>query len=458
MSIQSAKFSTVAEVLATYPDFSILGAQKFVPKSEFPVTAENFQQYRNYCEFSQDYFFNLWQDFDAATSRDVREVKAGKCINTTIVSTHRGDITLADYIADCQKLWAQHQATFIQLANERHEAEKIEEVAQIQEAVEFEEAILENETPVFVGLEFAETETPEADTFIINKRGYAYLNGKYTYQWGSYEYVLGSYRGSDVCVQGVIIAEHIETVEEAYEIAKKHYQNWVASQPAPTRTETVIELSQKEAETPTAPTAIDPYLAERPIDETITANEFYSYADPETLTDEQINSLFDYHTTPKNDMEFWDISVGKTLYRFAFYDSGEYSLWLETNPRSEEWLEFAEWDSLKPDFTLTHAQIMREAYTLIYKDLCQISPFAPRETIINLESDKGLSDMQVREIEKSLLIGINTAENFIIYNARAEYDTKAGRWLCIGKDHKAGKKLQGYIDACKIVQPYKQTL
>ena len=374
MSIQSAKFNTVAEVLATYPDFSIFGAQKFAPKGEFPVTAENFQQYRNYCEFSQDYFFNLWQDFDAANSRDVREVKAGKSINTTIVSTHRGDITLADYIADCQKLWAQHQATFIQLANERHEAEKAEEVAQIQEAAELEEAILENET------------------------------------------------------------------------------------------ETVIELSQKETETtteaptPAVPPVIDPYLAERPIDETITANEFYSYADPETLTDEQIRALFDYHTTPKNDIEFWDISVGKTLYRFASYDSGEYSLWLETNPRSEEWLELAEWDSLRADFALTHAQIMREAYRIIYKDLCQISPFAPRETIINLESDKGLSDMQVREIEKSLLVGINKAENFIIYNARAEYDVKAGRWLCIGKDHKTGKKLQGYIDACKIVQPYKQTL
>ena len=179
---------------------------------------------------------------------------------------------------------------------------------------------------------------------------------------------------------------------------------------------------------------------------------------PETLTDEQIRALFDYHTTPKNDIEFWDISVGKTLYRFASYDSGEYSLWLETNPRSEEWLELAEWDSLRADFALTHAQIMREAYRIIYKDLCQISPFAPRETIINLESDKGLSDMQVREIEKSLLVGINKAENFIIYNARAEYDVKAGRWLCIGKDHKTGKKLQGYIDACKIVQPYKQTL
>lgn len=154
--ITPAKFNTVADVLATYPDFSIFGEQKFVPKGEFPVTAENFQQYRSYCEFTQDYFFNLWQDFDTKSSRDVREVKAGKSINTTIVSTHHGDIALADYIADCQKLWAKHQATFIQLANEYHEAKQAEEVAQIQEAAELEAALLENShsEPIAQSVEF----------------------------------------------------------------------------------------------------------------------------------------------------------------------------------------------------------------------------------------------------------------------------------------------------------------
>lgn len=389
-------------------------------------------------------------------------------------------------------------------------AKQAEEVAQIQAAAELEEAILENETEAVAlpeNITFAQTNTPEDQQFW--KPDYygrkLYNNGYITYIWGSYRYSAKCREGLVYCGE-VVIAEGVESAIDAYELCTEHFANWEweTIYKTPTHTETLAKeifndtlaqnpliqqdfgqssctqivdvcadstfaglgisaqnactLPQPKAETAPAETPqIDPYLAERPIDETITAKEFYSYADPEMLTDEQINSLFDYHTTPKNDIEFWDISVGKTLYRFAFYDSGEYSLWLE-NIESGKWAELIERDSLKSDFTLTHAQIIREAYTLIYKDLCQISPFAPRETIINLESDKGLSDMQVREIEKSLLIGINTAENFIIYNARAEYDIKAGRWLCVGKDHKTGKRLEGYIDVCKIVQPYKQTL
>ncbi len=377
-----------------------------------------------------------------------------------------------------------------------------EEVAQIQEAAELEEAILENETPVFVGLEFVETEMPEADNFIKNKGGYAYFQGKYAYQWGSYEYILGSLRGSDVCAQGVVIAEHIETVEEAYEIAKKHYQNWVASQPTPTRTETLAKeifndalaqnpliqqdfgqsahaqiidvcadstfaglgisaqracaLPQPQAEIAPAETVgnpetpqTDPYLAERPIDETITAKEFYSYADPETLTDSEIRTLFDFDQCEERDAQFYSISIGKRNYQLILWANDMCDLLVNTSV-------VMQWDA--ENLKLSYAEIIREAYILIYKDLCQISPFAPRETIINLDTDKGLSDMQVREVEKSLLIGINTAENFIIYNARAEYDTKAARWLCVGKDHKTGKRLEGYINACKIIHPYLQTL
>lgn len=387
-------------------------------------------------------------------------------------------------------------------------AQQAEEVAQIQEAAELEAAELENETETvalpenaqFVGLEFIKTDDAENMQFCTNRGTYPYLHGKYAYKWGSYTYCTSDER---VYAQDIEICEGAESVQDAYEICAEHFANWEweTIYKTPTRTETLAKeifndtlaqnpliqqdfgqssctqiidvcadstfaglgisaqsacaLPQPQAETAPAETVgnpetpqTDPYLAERPIDETITAKEFYSYPAPETLTDEQIDSLFEYSTSIAEDTGFWDISIGKTLYQLvSYHNSGEYGLY----KRREG---IAEWNVL----ILTHAQIIREAYTLIYKDLCQISPFAPRETIINLEADKGLSDMQVREVEKSLLIGINTAENFIIYNARAEYDTKAARWLCVGKDHKTGKRLEGYINACKIIQPYKQTL
>ena len=367
-------------------------------------------------------------------------------------------------------------------------AKQAEEVAQIQEAAELEEAILENETETVAlpeNITFAQTNNPEDQQFW--KPDYygrkPYNNGYITYIWGSYRYGAKCREGLVYCGEAVI-AEGVESAQDAYELCTEHFANWEweTIYKAPTHTETLAKeifndtlaqspliqqdfgqnacaLPQPKAETAPAETVgnpettqTDPYLAERPIDETITANEFYSYADPETLTDEQICGLFQYGHTPDGDVSYYGICVGKTEYCLSVWDSGDCLLHINGDFATEWGAEISNLAD-KNDRT-----VIRAAYQIIYKDLCQISPFAPRETIINLESDKGLSDMQVREIEKSLLIGINKAENFIIYNARAEYDTKAGRWLCIGKDHKTGKKLQGYIDACKIVQPYKQTL
>lgn len=292
-------------------------------------------------------------------------------------------------------------------------AKQAEEVAQIQEAAELEAAELENET---------RTETLAKEIF----NDALAQNPLIQQDFGQSSYV----QIIDVCADSTFAGLGISA-------------QGACALPQP-QAETAPAETVGNPETP----QIDPYLAKRPIDETITAKEFYSYPAPETLTDEQIDSLFEYSASISEDTGFWDISVGKTSYQLvSYHNSGEYGLYKHSEG-------IAEWNVL----ILTHAQIIREAYTLIYKDLCQISPFAPRETIINLESDKGLSDMQVREVEKSLLIGINTAENFIIYNARAEYDTKAARWLCVGKDHKTGKRLEGYINACKIIQPYKQTL
>lgn len=177
----NAKFNTVEEVLAVYSNFSIFGENKFVPKGEFPVTAENFQEYRTYCEFSQQYFYNLWKDFDPKNARDVREVRAGDSIDTIEVCTNGGDITLAGYIVYCQKLWAEHQATFVRLANERYAAEHAQIEAEVEDLafeLELHEALINN--PEFIA-DFSSSavvahDTTPAELADVQKFGAAHVN------------------------------------------------------------------------------------------------------------------------------------------------------------------------------------------------------------------------------------------------------------------------------------------
>lgn len=150
-----------------------------------------------------------------------------------------------------------------------------------------------------------------------------------------------------------------------------------------------------------------------PLDATISANEFDTYKDPETLTTGEIISLFEWGRIEEGKDSFI-IQVGQTEYKVVGWNDA-YSLLI--NKKSVmHWVI---------DENTDETDILAQAYQIIYKDICQISPYKHAEKFICLHPNTDLSDTTVKLVENSLLIGINRASGAIVFNARATYDTSA---------------------------------
>jgi hypothetical protein len=120
--------------------------------------------------------------------------------------------------------------------NDHKRAQEAQEAAELDQAqAEYEAAQAENEAEEVVALPenitFADTDTPEDQEFW--KPDYygrkLYNNGYITYIWGSYRYGANCREGLVYCGDAVI-AEDVESAQDAYEIAREHFYSWEYTQ------------------------------------------------------------------------------------------------------------------------------------------------------------------------------------------------------------------------------------
>ena len=81
---------------------------------------------------------------------------------------------------------------------------------------------------------------------------------------------------------------------------------------------------------------------------------------PETLTDEQISALFDYHTTEDKSVEFWELQTQTAKWELVMWGDNAWGLYLGNNGVKA-------WNEHKT--THTDKEIIREAYSIIYANI-----------------------------------------------------------------------------------------
>jgi hypothetical protein len=201
-------------------------------------------------------------------------------------------------------------ATTFFLLQDVIQAQATQEAAELdQQQAEYEAAQAENEAEEVVALPenitFADTDTPEDQQFW--KPDYygrkLYNNGYITYIWGSYHYGANC-RGGLVYCGDAVIAEDVESAQDAYEIAREHFYNWEYAQ--------MQSAQQSDANTPqVADISADityininqsPDLGETtaeqmqdntPQEDAGTSEPFLKLAHPESLTDTEIADFFE---------------------------------------------------------------------------------------------------------------------------------------------------------------------
>ena len=81
---------------------------------------------------------------------------------------------------------------------------------------------------------------------------------------------------------------------------------------------------------------------------------------PETLTDEQISALFNYSESENKSVKFWELQTQTAKWELVIWEDNAWGLYLGNNG-VKAWNEH--------ETTHTQAQIIREAYSIIYANI-----------------------------------------------------------------------------------------
>ena len=201
-------------------------------------------------------------------------------------------------------------AKWEKILSDRKAEELAQEAAELDQAqAEYEAAQAENEAEEVIALPenitFADTDTPEDQQFW--KPDYygrkLYNNGYITYIWGSYSYGANCREGLVYC-DDTVIAEDVESAQDAYEIAREHFYKWEYTQ--------VQSAQQSDANTPQATdigadvtyininqapdlgeTTAEQMQDNTPQEDAETSEPFLELAHPDSLTDTEIADFFE---------------------------------------------------------------------------------------------------------------------------------------------------------------------